>query len=38
VAAIDAVSRRPGEAYFDYIRRAAANKIARTMVLSIIRD
>ena len=36
--AVDAVSRRPEENYFDFIRRAAANPIARRVKLADIAD
>jgi (p)ppGpp synthase/HD superfamily hydrolase len=36
--ALDCVSRRPGEAYEDYIRRLAPNSIAREVKLSDLRD
>jgi len=38
VVAIDAVSRRPLETYFDYIRRAGANPIARAVKIADIMD
>jgi (p)ppGpp synthase/HD superfamily hydrolase len=36
--AVDCLSRRPGEAYEDYIRRLATNPIAREVKLSDLRD
>jgi (p)ppGpp synthase/HD superfamily hydrolase len=36
--AVDCLSHRPGEAYEDYIRRLAANPIARQVKLSDLRD
>jgi (p)ppGpp synthase/HD superfamily hydrolase len=36
--ALDALSRRPGEAYEDYIQRLAPNLIAREVKLSDLRD
>jgi (p)ppGpp synthase/HD superfamily hydrolase len=31
VEAVEAMTRRPGERYFDYVRRAAANPLARVV-------
>ena len=36
--AVDSLTRRPGEAYEDYIRRLASNPIAREVKLSDLRD
>src|SRR5215475_5616109 len=38
VAALDAVSRRPGEAYEEFILRAAANEIGRRVKLADLED
>ncbi|MCV9961436.1 HD domain-containing protein [Pararhizobium sp. BT-229] len=38
VAAIGALTRRSGEEYFDFIRRAAANPLARAVKIADIRD
>jgi len=36
--AIDAVTRREGEAYFDYVRRAGANEIGKIVKLADLKD
>jgi (p)ppGpp synthase/HD superfamily hydrolase len=38
LAAIDAVTKREGEGYFDFVRRAAADPIARSVKLADLRD
>jgi (p)ppGpp synthase/HD superfamily hydrolase len=38
LAAIDAVTKREGEAYMAFVRRAAANPIAKTVKLADLRD
>jgi (p)ppGpp synthase/HD superfamily hydrolase len=38
IAAVDALTRRNGEDYFDYIRRAAANSFARMVKRADLRD
>lgn len=38
VLAITALTRRPGEDYFDFIRRAAENPIARAVKIADVRD
>jgi len=38
VGAVDALTRRDGERYSDFIRRCAKNKIARVVKVSDIRD
>lgn len=38
VDAVDAVTKRPGEAYADFIRRAAANEIGRRVKRADITD
>lgn len=38
IAGIDAMTRRPGEAYFDYIRRLADDDLARKVKLADIED
>lgn len=38
VMALDAITRREGEAYFDYIRRLKANAIAKTIKLADLQD
>lgn len=38
VEAVDAVSRREGEDYFDFVRRAGANPLARPVKVADLRD
>lgn len=38
VEAVDALSRRRGEKYFDYIQRAAGNKLAAAVKLADLKD
>jgi (p)ppGpp synthase/HD superfamily hydrolase len=38
VDAVDALTRREGEDYFDFVRRAAANPVARPVKLADLRD
>jgi (p)ppGpp synthase/HD superfamily hydrolase len=38
VAALDSVTKREGEAYPDFVRRAAANPIGRSVKLADLRD
>lgn len=38
VAAVDAMTRREGEAYADFVDRAATNPIARTVKIADLRD
>lgn len=38
IAGIDAMTRRPGEAYFDYINRCAADELGRVVKLADIED
>lgn len=38
VAAVDALTRRDGEHYFSYVRRAGANRIARVVKMADLRD
>lgn len=38
VAAVDALTRRDGEAYLDFARRAAANELARPVKVADLRD
>jgi GTP diphosphokinase / guanosine-3',5'-bis(diphosphate) 3'-diphosphatase len=38
IEAVDALTRREGEAYLDYVDRAGANKIARMVKLADLRD
>lgn len=38
VAAVDGLTRRPGEIYLDFCRRAAANRIARNVKLADLED
>ena len=38
LAAIDAVTKREGETYFDFVRRAAGNPIAKQVKLADLRD
>ena len=38
VAAVDALTRRPGEVYLDFCRRAARNEVARRVKLADIDD
>jgi hypothetical protein len=38
VDAVDAVSRREGEDYFDFVRRAGANPLARPVKVADLRD
>ena len=37
-AALDAVTRRDGEDYFDFVRRAGRNEIARVVKIADLRD
>ena len=38
VSAVDAVTRQPGEDYFDFVRRAAAHPVGRVVKIADIRD
>ena len=38
IAALDAITRRPGERYFDYIARLKTNEIARKVKLADLSD
>jgi (p)ppGpp synthase/HD superfamily hydrolase len=38
LAALDSVTKREGEAYMDFVRRAAANPIGRSVKLADLRD
>jgi (p)ppGpp synthase/HD superfamily hydrolase len=38
VHALDAITRRDDEDYFDYVKRAAANEIARPVKIADLRD
>lgn len=38
VAAVDALTRREGEEYFDFVLRAGANPVARPVKLADLRD
>jgi (p)ppGpp synthase/HD superfamily hydrolase len=38
LSAIDAVTKREGEDYFDFVQRAAANPIAKAVKLADLRD
>lgn len=38
IAAVDGLTRRPGEVYLDFCRRAAANEVARIVKLADLED